>query len=114
MKIILPYPPKVLQGNGGKKTHWGKRYRIEQKYKTDCKYIASQIRPKKTDKDLHLAITFHPKTRNAVDRDNLITGFKYGQDALAAAWKIDDSRFIPHYAIGHPVKGGSVEIEVLQ
>lgn len=112
MKLEFPYPPKALSPNS--RCHWGARHRASQGHKANCYLIAKQEVPKFTDKQIHLSITFHPKTANLPDADNLLASMKAGLDGIALAWNVNDSRFVPHVHIGKPVKNGSVVIEVME
>jgi hypothetical protein len=53
-------------------------------------------------------------SRNATKAylDNRIAQFKAGQDGIAQALAVDDSRFEPTYRRGDPVKGGKVVVEI--
>jgi hypothetical protein len=57
--------------------------------------------------------TFHPKTANAVDIDNLVASCKAAADGIAKAWGVDDSMFRPTYELGEVMKDGLVCVEVL-
>lgn len=57
-----------------------------------------------------VTITFHPPTKRRYDLDNRIASFKAGQDGIAQALAVDDSRFEPTYKRGEPVKGGKVVV----
>jgi hypothetical protein len=62
-----------------------------------------------------LSITFHPKTKKTPDLDNCLSWCKHGLDSVAKAMGVNDRQFRPiTIDIGEPVRGGSVEIEVLQ
>lgn len=113
MQIVLPWPPKLLSPNRKNKRDWRGPWSAGKKYKETCFYLAKTIKPSLSDKDIHLSITFHPKTKHKVDIDNCIASIKAGLDGIAEAWKVNDNRFKLHTAIGKPVKGGSVTIEVL-
>lgn len=56
--------------------------------------------------------TFHPPRAGRFDRDNAVGRCKALQDGIADALGIDDSRFVPTYLIGEPVKGGRVVVEI--
>lgn len=87
------------------------RHRAFQRYKTDC--ITLMLNARKALAGAYkFTITFHTPTAHAYDRDNLISRFKAGQDALSAITGVDDSKFIITYAFGQPVKGGAVLVTV--
>lgn len=120
MKFTLPWPPKELSPNK-KHAHWAQLHRARKKYKEDCGWAILENTDSgmltiiaKRDRELDLVVTFHPPDRRRHDRDNLIGRFKPGQDALALAALLDDSKFTVTYRpIGEPVKGGQVVVEVL-
>ncbi|NQZ15114.1 MAG: endodeoxyribonuclease RusA [Alphaproteobacteria bacterium] len=105
MKIELPYPPSVLNPN--RKAHWAVKHKAQKKYKSDCMWSLKGTKPMK-----EFRVNFFPPTSHRRDQDNAIAAFKYGIDAMAAEWGIDDSEFIIHFApqFGAPVKGGKVVI----
>lgn len=55
---------------------------------------------------------FLPPDRRARDLDNLVTAMKAAQDGIAKWIGVDDSRWVPTYEIGEPVKGGKVIINL--
>jgi len=60
----------------------------------------------------HVIITFHPPDKRKRDMDNMIAAFKAGQDGVADAIGVDDSKWVSSYRIGQPVKGGLVIVEI--
>jgi Holliday junction resolvase RusA-like endonuclease len=107
MKFTLPFPPAILNPNH--KKHWAVKARAFKKYKNHCLIMLAAQKPAL---NLKFSITFHPPTKHKRDRDNIISAFKAGQDALAHYWGVDDSEFIIQYMpLGEPVKGGAVVIE---
>lgn len=110
MKIIFDYPPKELSPNA--RVHRAVLAKKKSSYKNDCHIIAKMNLPLIEHYEIPLKITFHPRTAHKVDKDNCIAAFKAGQDGIANAWGVDDSRFDPQYDIGEPVKGGRVVVEV--
>ena len=58
-----------------------------------------------------LSYIIHPKTANAIDRDNCVAAMKAYQDGIALALKVDDAAFLtPTIEFGEPVKGGRIEV----
>ena len=105
--ITLPYPPKELSPNAGKKMHHMKKARITKAYR---KQIAWEIVASGMPKTINLHIVFHPRSSTA-DKDNAIASFKAGQDGLADGWGMkSDNDFNVTYAMGKPIKGGKVVI----
>lgn len=104
--IEFAYPPSVLNPNN--KTHWAKKASIAKAYKHDCLWRLKQYKPTKA---LKFTVQFFPPDRRGRDRDNAIASFKWGQDALAEYWGVNDKDFeITYLQFGEPVKGGKVVI----
>lgn len=60
-----------------------------------------------------VALTVHPKTRNAVDPDNCVASLKAYADGIAQAMGVDDKVFdAPTVTFGEPVKGGLFRVTV--
>jgi crossover junction endodeoxyribonuclease RusA len=57
-------------------------------------------------------VTFQPPDKRRRDRDNLQASLKAHFDGIADALGVNDSLFVPTYAIGEPVKGGAVRVEI--
>jgi Holliday junction resolvase RusA-like endonuclease len=111
IRVILPHPPRELRPNS--KHHWAVKAKAGKKHKGEC-YMLARVRKKDVpkDKDLYINLTFHPRTNHKIDRDNALASMKWALDGIAAAWDMDDSRFIPFVEIGCPKKGGQVVMEV--
>lgn len=93
MKLELPYPPKELSPNASRKLHWGTRTRIKKQYQNECYILARQVNPRRV-----ITLTFHPPSnRPKRNIDNAIASFKHGLDAVAQAWKLDDSEILINY-----------------
>ena len=112
--IRLPWPPKVLSPNGRTRSH-AYKHRVEQEYKRACMMEALPFKQKLRDCEPEaIVITFHPLPRGPLpDRDNAIASFKYGQDALAETWGINDAVLRPSYEFGSRVPGGCVIVEIM-
>jgi crossover junction endodeoxyribonuclease RusA len=115
MVIELPFPPSVLNPNNKNGKHWATTNAAKAKYRNDCWVLAMQssrgyVPP---DGPIALRLTFvQPPNRRRADVDNLLASCKAGIDGLAAALKVDDSRFEPMTicrAFGRP---GKVVVEV--
>ena len=111
MRLELPWPPTKLNPNRSRNRM--ERHRLAAKYKSDCFYAARAdgARPVGDD-SVALIVTFCPPNKQARDMDNTVASFKAGQDGLSDALGVDDSRFIPTYRMGDPVKGGAVVVEI--
>ncbi len=113
MILRLPYPPSKLNPN--RKVHHMVRARLTKAYRKECGFEALAQGLHRMDGDtLSLTITFHPPDKRRRDRDNAITAFKSGQDAIADVTGIDDSQFAVNYTpgFGEPIPGGCVKVEV--
>lgn len=104
--IELAYPPSILNPNN--RTHWARKNSIAKAYKHDCLWRLKISRPERM---MRFTVQFFPPDRRGRDRDNAIASFKYGQDALAQFWNVNDKDFeITYLPFGEPVKGGKVLI----
>lgn len=113
ISITLAWPNKALSPNGRPK-HWSIKHKAVKLARRDA-WAAVLEQNGATPPDwekVALRWVFHPKTRNAVDRDNLIASVKAYQDGIADALGIDDQHFHSDYEIGEPVKGGLVKVTI--
>lgn len=109
LTVTLPWPGKALSPNA--RLHWSRKSAAMKRYRSDCWKLtlgATGASPSGLPDQIPLAITFCPPDRRRRDRDNLIASFKAGQDGIADALGVDDSRFVPTYHMGDVVKGGAV------
>lgn len=113
MKLELPYPPRALNPN--EKSHWAPKARATKKYKNTCFWIATAAtKPDLKNYKITLSLTFHPPIKRNRDIDNAIASMKAGLDGIAAAWKVNDTRFIIQASFGDLIRSGKVLLEVLQ
>ena len=113
--IVLPFPAKILWPNG--RTRNVRWRAAEFKKHKDWAFAATREKLptcfKHNGEPIALAYTVHPKTRNAIDRDNCVAAMKAYQDGIALALKVDDSAFLtPTIAFGEPIKGGLIEVRL--
>lgn len=97
LSVTLPFPPAELSPNSKNGRHWGGTQAAKAKYRNDCWVLALQaargfVAPAG---DIPLRVTFVQPDKRRRDRDNLLAACKSGLDGLAAALKVDDSRFEP-------------------
>lgn len=102
LRIELPFPPAELNPNRKNGRHWGATHAIKEAYKRTCWALSLQaantwqhggyVAP---DGDIALRLTFVQPDKRHRDRDNLLAASKAALDGLAAALKVDDSRFEP-------------------
>ncbi len=110
--IELPWPAKILWPNG--RGHWAAKHREFQKHKQWAFLAAKAVHPdmeRWANGRLQWSVTFYPKTKHPIDRDNAIASLKAYQDGLADAMFVNDSLFdIPTIHFAEPVKNGRVVI----
>lgn len=108
----LPYPEKILWPNG--RGHHMAKHRAFQKHKWWAE-LAMMAAGNNLDYGfsgrIDWSVTFHPKTRHAVDDDNARASLKAYQDGIAKALGVDDKLFnAPSVTFGEPVRGGFVRV----
>jgi crossover junction endodeoxyribonuclease RusA len=98
LTVSLPFPPPELNPNRKNGKSWRATNATKEAYKRDCWVLAVQaargyVPPAGT---FPLRLTFvQPPGRQRADADNLLASSKSALDGLAAALKVDDSRFEP-------------------
>jgi crossover junction endodeoxyribonuclease RusA len=108
--FTLPFPVKALWPNG--RSHWADKAREVKKHREWARLAVVSSRtakapPAATGSRIALAVTVHPKTRNAIDRDNCVAALKSYIDGIADALGVDDRNFeTPTITFGEPIKGG--------
>lgn len=113
MKITLPWPKRELSPNA--RVHYFAKARAVKAYRTGCGWEAKAQGLRRIEADsLQVIITFHPPDRRRRDRDNMITSLKAGCDGVADVLGVDDSKWVPTYHVGEPVKRGCVVMEFPQ
>lgn len=108
--IELPFPPASLSGhNSGS---WYGKSGIVAKHRTWAKNatLAANVSVPVSG-DIRVIATFYPPDRRS-DRVNLPNRLKPYWDGIADALKVNDSRFLPAYQFGEPVKNGKVVITI--
>ena len=112
--IELPFPSSKLSGHSDKH-FWVTRPIINQHREWALKAtlaVRNQIGvPLADNSDIRVAVTFYPPNRRG-DRVNFPNRMKPYWDGIADALCVNDSRFLPAYYFGEPVKGGKVVVEV--
>ena len=109
--IRLPWPDKRLSPNYMK--HWAKKIQPRQAARRIAWALALEAGAQEVKSDRILAsIKFHPPDNRRRDDDNMIGAFKAYRDGISDAMKQDDSKWIPTYERGDPVKGGCVVVEL--
>jgi len=92
--FTLPWPPSSLSPNG-QHGHWAAKTRAKKSYRDAC-YVAVLAQKAKcpSARGLDLELVFVPPDRRRYDRDNLVARMKAGLDGLAAAWGVNDWKFV--------------------
>ena len=109
----LPFPAKALWPNG--RAHWAVKARAVAFHREWARLaaLAAGVKSLPVDGGFAIAVTVHPKTRNAIDRDNCVAALKSYLDGLADALGVDDRTFdTPTISFGEPVKGGRMTLNV--
>ncbi len=108
--MTLPWPPRAAHPNA--RNHWSKKANATRRYKTECLLLNSaEVRAKFRGKSA-FNITFHPPDKRRRDLDGMLSSFKAGFDALSMIAGVDDVHFRYTLAVGDPIKGGAVIVEV--
>lgn len=113
IEIELRWPDKALSPNGRPK-HWSiKAKAVKAARKAAWLAVLAANGAEHPDwEEVALRWVFHPRTRNPVDRDNLVASQKSATDGIADALGIDDRHFHSQYEIGEPIKGGLVRVTI--
>lgn len=108
--IELPFPPSSLSGhNTG---HWRSKSSIVAKHRSWAKLATMAAKPMTpTNGDIRILVTFYPPNRRG-DRINFPNRMKPYFDGIADALGVNDSRFVPAYQFGEPIKGGKVIVSI--
>lgn len=121
MKVEFFTPPNILSPNarvprGGSKAYYGK-LKAKKKYKADCFFLALQAIQNgwtmPSSDIVGIQIECYPRDGNQPDDDNVTGSFKYGRDAIALAFKVDDKKFryLP-VMFREPVPGGKYVVSL--
>ena len=112
--VSLPWPDRLLSPNS--RSHWAAKAKATRAARFTA-FMATRAeftrppRPPKWER-VALAVTFNPPSRRRYDRDNLQSSLKAYFDGIADWLGVDDYFFEPTYAMGEPVKGGAVRVEI--
>jgi crossover junction endodeoxyribonuclease RusA len=110
--VTLPYPPPVLNPNCG--AHFMTKHKAKKRYKHACWALVLEAKLAAPGPgSMILKVEFHPPRAGDRDDDNAISAFKAGRDGIAAALRIDDSRFVLEPYMREPVAGGKVVVTLL-
>jgi len=117
--IELPFPSAKLSGHHN--AHWRYLQPVKAKHREWARLATKAAgidstwpvvaAAKHLGDDIRLVVTFYPPDKRG-DRVNFPNRMKPYFDGIADALGVNDSRFLPAYYFGEPVKGGKVVIEV--
>lgn len=107
--IVLPWPPSSLSGHA--KGHWRGKAAVTAKHREWARNAALSAGACNFagTGDIRVIATFYPPSRRG-DRVNFPNRMKPYWDGIADALKVNDSRFLPSFVFGEPVKGGQVVV----
>lgn len=109
----LPFPAKILWPNG--RGHWAEKARAVKSARQAAwaAALAAGVKSLPVSAGYSIAVTVHPKTRNPIDRDNVVASLKSAIDGIADALGVDDRTFeTPVISFGEPIKGGLMRVTV--
>jgi crossover junction endodeoxyribonuclease RusA len=117
MKIVLPWPDKVLSPNA--RAH----YRVVVPVKAAARENAAKATWAAAPVDvrravasgvgrIELTVRFYPPDKRHRDDDNMIGSFKAARDGIADGLKVNDRRFRAQYVIGEAEKPGRIEVVI--
>ncbi len=109
--IELPFPPSSLSGHA--KGHWRGKAAVTAKHREWAKNatLAAGLAVPGIGGDIRVLVTFYPPNRRG-DRVNFPNRMKPYFDGIADALRVNDSRFLPVYLFGEPVKDGKVVVVI--
>ena len=109
--IELPFPPASLSGHA--KGHWRSKSNPTAVYRELAREAtkAAGVYVPGGKGDIRVIVTFYPANRRG-DRVNFPIRIKPMFDGIADALGVNDSRFLPSYIFGEPVKGGKVVVQI--
>lgn len=109
--IELPFPPASLSGHA--KGHWRSKAAITAKHREWARLATLEVRDIviPATGDIRVIVAFYPPNRRG-DRVNFPNRMKPYFDGIASALNVNDSRFLPVYYFGEPVKLGRVVVEI--
>jgi crossover junction endodeoxyribonuclease RusA len=112
--IELPFPAKILWPNG--RGHHMAKHRAFKKHRQwahDATLAALRGQRPELGERIAISATFYPLTRHPIDKDNAVSSLKAFLDGIAAALKVNDSRFeVPSIQFAEPVKHGKIVVRI--
>lgn len=111
-RIVCGWPPVELSPNA--RAHWSEERRAAKKYREDCWALALAAKVRvPADGPIRIQLDLFPPDRRRRDDDNPEAGFKHGRDGIAAALRVDDSRFRVVRKVMHDEPRACVVVTIL-
>lgn len=111
-RIVCGWPPVELSPNA--RVHWSVARRVAAAYHRDCWALALAAKVRvPAEGVIRLRLDLFPPDRRRRDDDNPEAAFKHGRDGIAAALKVDDSRFRIVAKVWHDEPRACVVVTVL-
>lgn len=114
IKITLPYPPKELSPNGGKRWFFQKVNRLKNECQLIAKMAANYSKPRghKPWKEAETQIVFFRVRRGKIDQDNAINWCKAFFDGIALAGIIENDVGLTHKPVLFEVDKENPHVEI--
>ena len=110
MKVVFPWPPKVLSPNA--RVHWSKRSKAAKGLRELSRWLTVEAGARVDwEGDIHVWVDYYPPDKRARDQDNMIAASKAIFDGLADALGVNDKRFRLHPYVKDEI-GGAVSITI--
>ena len=99
LRIVLPLPPKELNPNIARRTHWAVKGRKVGRYRAEADFLTQDAIREQGPRGIPwkaatVRVTFYFRDRRRRDRDNLLASLKAGFDGIAdAGVVVNDSEF---------------------
>ena len=109
--MILPWPARVMHPNA--RPHWRTLASAKRRAKRDAYYLTLEAVPRFAAARVTVRYKFYPPSFRHYDTDNLVASMKAAADGIAAAIRIDDSKWVLEIAPRGPVtRNGKVVVEL--
>lgn len=110
--IQLAWPSPNLSPNG--RYHWTVVSKDKKSAREDACWATKAAKCKVPEEGaIRLQITFYPPDKRRYDIDGLLSRLKAGLDGIADGLNVDDHRYELTIRRGDPVKGGKVDVIIL-
>jgi len=112
-RVMLPWPASILSPNN--RSHWGKKAEAK-KTQREAAFILAYNLHMELDPECkyEVILTFCPPNQRVRDLDNMLASMKSALDGMCRAFRIDDRQIKPVPEWGPVVKGGKVEVVIME